>query len=46
MARRVMEIESKKWYAQQTFKWCKKFLGTNLRKKKANQTLINQTRQG
>jgi Zn-dependent peptidase ImmA (M78 family) len=34
MARRVMDIESKKWYAQQTFKWCKKFLGTNLRKKK------------
>lgn len=34
MARKTTDFEVQKFYAIQTLKWCKKFLGPNLRKKK------------
>ena len=34
MGRRFIDVNVQKFYAIQTLKWCKKFLGTNSRKKK------------
>ena len=34
MGRRFIDVEVQKFYAQQTLKWCKKYLGHNLRKRK------------